>query len=759
MTTAVDAPLLDCARAYAAAGIAVFPVRVQIVDGRKKVTPITAWDKQSTTDPETISIWFGPRGVWRDASIGIDCGKSNLVVVDQDGAEGIANWGALVTEHRIAATWRAATPGDGQHWYFRADPHQPLGNSTSKIAPRVDVRGVGGFVIAPPSTDTRGAYRWLEGEPEWSQLPVVPHLVIDRQTAKRVITPKTRNGQSHTNGHRRFTHDQAIAFCRPHIEALRAAEDGTINDTLNKTAMILGHFVPHFWTERAAVKVLHDALSATMYDGRTWQADNTITSGLTAGVADWTAEKVEPDTNPSHRRPPPTNDDQPEPSQDKTTGPTDIPALPGLPDAFWDSRTVLAHIRQAAWARVQSPDVVFHAVLTRLSALMDHRIKADSGISRPASLNHFAGIVGHSGDGKTQGVKVGEELIPAPEPAELDFEGVLPLGSGEGVAEAYQGMKELPPDGKKKPKEIKTQVRHNAMFYVDEGQTFTKLLYERNGSTTGAALRSGWGGDMIGQRNAQEVTTRIVAEGSYCLGLIVAFQPAVVAGLLADGATGMPQRFCWSTATDPNIPDERVAWPGNLPWNPDIIRRPATIQLPDAIKTQLHRDALARKRGQLILDELDGQQPLMMVKLAALLALLDSRTDVTGEDWELAEIVWDTSCAVRDTLLTMAHTQILRERAAKDDMYVARAVKQSTAVTAASHAVERVARQLAARVHESEGGITHGDGWRSLSGRDRRNGGRGLYDAGVEHAAAQQWIKTGEHGMVPGQSRPAEPPK
>jgi hypothetical protein len=745
-TTDSGTAVADTALRYAAAGLAVFPARVEIIDGRKRVTPISEWRNTSTTDPKLIRLWFGPRGIWRDASLAIDCGKSALVVVDCDGAEGIAAWDALVGEHRIGATWRTATPGQGLHWYFRADPNTAVGNSAGRIAPKIDVRGVGGFVLAPPSADTRGRYHWLEGEPEWDQLPIVPHLVIDRANRRRPPDSTDRRPTGDANG-RRFTLDQAYAFCRPHVENLRAARNGTINDTLNTAAMVLGHFVPDgFWTRQQAEVVLTEALSATVYDGKTWQAGATIESGLDAGERDWQARKVTPGGEA-----PPT----PEPDTDGSPPASPTVALAGLPDTFWDARPVLTHIRRAAWARVQCPDVVLYTVLARMAALMHHQIKVDSGISTPASLNLFAALVGYSGDGKTQGVKVGAELMPAPDRKILDFDGQLPLGSGEGLAEAYQGLRELPAEGKKKPQKIKTQVRHNALFYVDEGQTFCRLLFDRTGSTTGAALRSAWGGEMIGQRNAQEVTTRIVAEGSYALGVIVAFQPTVVTQLLADGGTGMPQRFIWSVAADPNIPDERVGWPGPLPWNPATIREPVTIEMPATVKEQLYRDALARKRGQQVLAELDGQAPLMMVKLAALLALLDSRTEATEDDWALAQTVWDTSRAVRDALVAMAAQRRTREEDARDDRYVGRAVRQASAVTSAEKAIVRVARAIALRVHEADGGMTNGSAFRAMAGRDRDRG-RDFFDAAVEHAAGQGWVHLGEHGLTPGRARPVD---
>jgi bifunctional DNA primase/polymerase-like protein len=283
--------VVDTAMRYVAAGISVFPLNVTITAGRKKVSPISNWDGASSTDPATVREWFDQNGRWRTASLGIDCGKSGLVVVDLDGADGIANWDALVITHRFGATWRSSTPGGGQHWYFRADPAVALGNSASKVAPRVDVRGAGGFVIAPPSTDARGRYTWLEGEPEWAQLPVLPQLVVDR-TATRPQVPH-RVYQPGGNGtQRRFTYAQAVEFCRPSMESLRAAHEGTRNDALNIAAKVLSHFVPQFWSFDQAAGWLDGALDPAYPRD---EAALTTDSAFRSAATDWVAEKVESD--------------------------------------------------------------------------------------------------------------------------------------------------------------------------------------------------------------------------------------------------------------------------------------------------------------------------------------------------------------------------------------------------------------------------------------------------------------------------------
>lgn len=401
--------------------------------------------------------------------------------------------------------------------------------------------------------------------------------------------------------------------------------------------------------------------------------------------------------------------------------------LPGLPVEFWDARPVLSHIRQAAWARVQSPDAVFYTVLAKLSATRNNRLRVDSGISTPASLNTFVGLVGHSGDGKTQGVGVGDALVR--HLFLLDWRGLLGVGSGEGIAEAYMGMVQLDPDGKKE----RGQVHYNALFYVDEGQQLNRLLFERTGATTGAALRSAWVGGDLGQQNATAERTRLLQRDSYALGLIVGYQPEVVAQLLADGATGMPQRFLWSTTTDPTIPDERVPWPGELELDTNLIGRSRDMAMAPEIRDELYQQRLAIKRGQIQMADLDGHAPLMLVKVSALLALLENRASVTLDDWALAKTVWDTSCAVRDQLVAHAAEVARREARQRSEAGIERAVGQQLAIEEIPRQVERLARKITAYLAESpQGRLSNREIKDRLSSRDRPFRSR-AYDLATEN--------------------------
>ena len=109
------------------------------------------------------------RAIWAahpNRNIGLSTGASGLGVVDIDcgpGKDGEASLLKLTTTHgTLPDSWEVITGSGGRHIYFHAD-NFPTGTNTCG-EPHIDTRGVGGYVVAPPSRHISGeAYRWKEG--------------------------------------------------------------------------------------------------------------------------------------------------------------------------------------------------------------------------------------------------------------------------------------------------------------------------------------------------------------------------------------------------------------------------------------------------------------------------------------------------------------------------------------------------------------------------------------------------------------------
>ena len=139
-------PLHKAARDWASAGFFVFPVVV----GRKEPA-IKNNLELATTDLDQIDKW------WAEADYNIGCApdKSGNSVLDVDPPLGFVSLQALEAIHGgMPPTRTMTTPRGGVHYWF--DGEIPSG--ASKLGPKLDTRGVGGYVLMPPSVVYAGEY-------------------------------------------------------------------------------------------------------------------------------------------------------------------------------------------------------------------------------------------------------------------------------------------------------------------------------------------------------------------------------------------------------------------------------------------------------------------------------------------------------------------------------------------------------------------------------------------------------------------------
>jgi hypothetical protein len=158
--------LLEAAENYARRGWRVFPLKPN------NKNPLTAHGvKDATADPAIIRGWWQR---WPNANIGIACGASGLLAVDLDvkhNKDGPAEWRRLAAERGFSenGTLTNCTPSGGRHLLYVMPADGRLGNGQSKLAPGIDTRGEGGYIVAPPSVINGKAYRW-----EDESAPIIP---------------------------------------------------------------------------------------------------------------------------------------------------------------------------------------------------------------------------------------------------------------------------------------------------------------------------------------------------------------------------------------------------------------------------------------------------------------------------------------------------------------------------------------------------------------------------------------------------------
>ena len=140
--------------------------------------------KDATKDPEQVRrLWEK----WPDANIGIPTGRdSDLLVVDIDPRNnGDDSWEKLIREYgSIPDTAEQVTGGDGRHILFR-DAGIPV---PKELAPGIDIKSTGGYIIAAPSLHLSGnRYQWdgIAGKNALLHRAPAPAWLLERLAANR----------------------------------------------------------------------------------------------------------------------------------------------------------------------------------------------------------------------------------------------------------------------------------------------------------------------------------------------------------------------------------------------------------------------------------------------------------------------------------------------------------------------------------------------------------------------------------------------
>jgi hypothetical protein len=216
----------------------------------------------------------------RPRNLGIACGPSRLLVVDEDRPGAFGRYAAEVHQ-AVPATFMVST-GKGMHYYFRSPDEGPaLGNSPGVLAGRgIDIRGAGGYVVAPGSVHGSGVlYAPVDSAapilaaPAWLVAALRPPAVSPPPAPGVGVADLPRYVEKALQG-----------------ETARAVEavPGQRNHALNKAAYNLGRLVgAGVLPEELAARELYRAASVhfgpTSEDMSPGEARATIRSGLLAG--------------------------------------------------------------------------------------------------------------------------------------------------------------------------------------------------------------------------------------------------------------------------------------------------------------------------------------------------------------------------------------------------------------------------------------------------------------------------------------------
>ena len=173
------------------------------------------------------------------------------------------------------------TPRNGFH-LGSGCPIPPLNNSVGKLAPGVDTRGAGGYVIAPGCKLAAGG--------SWKIMSPVTHSELASQVATFGLPYPPAWVIDALQGHPKRLLDGKLTACDGHevldleCSKVRKAPEGTRNDALNRAAFAVGQIIGVGTLSRdEAEERLSDAAIEAGLQER--EVERTIKSGIEAGIS------------------------------------------------------------------------------------------------------------------------------------------------------------------------------------------------------------------------------------------------------------------------------------------------------------------------------------------------------------------------------------------------------------------------------------------------------------------------------------------
>lgn len=676
------------------------------------------WERKATVNQTEIhAMWYHRPTARVGIKTGLACGcgcEDGPDVLDFDVSEGKPG----LEQRRILVdagildgtkTLRVATPSGGEHWWFTGTAQHNKQNDDSVWG--VDLRAHHGMVLAPgnPGYEVRSV-PWDElGKVDWDAVRSCPGILSKPQADRPRVEPPPRRavvslppGRTKLVAPARF--DNPVGeespldwFCRQNDLGQMLVADGW---TYAYTHEERDYYV-------RPGKDPKDGVSANVMtnpDGRqtlinfSTSVDLPTDRGLSAaqylayrdhrGDVREAAKHIRQRLMPQRAVVPTTGLVASPANQDGLAG-TDAPPGPARPSEsppgtdlipvreagppqmvvdFWQRRQILHRIRWLARERRVSPWATLGAVLALASCRIGPHVVLPPIVGGVASLNLLVGLVGPSGKGKGAATAVATEF--------LDVQGrfmVEEVGTSQGIDSSFT---ETP------AKSGPVQFNDVAFFYVPEIDT-VKAHAEMAGSSLLPTLRKMWSGEALGAKYAAKERRRPVRAHAYRASVVAGIQPKRSGVLLHDEDGGTPQRWLWLPVTDPAairrtdrlIPPPYSCAPPTLDfdvWVPQGEQRgekdePVQVEVQPRYEIpvcQIAQDAIIDARElNLISDEasMDSHSLLTRLKVAALLAFLDRRMEVTEDDWQLAEpIMWTSN-------LTRAECQRALEEAEEEE--------------------------------------------------------------------------------------------
>lgn len=591
--------------------------------------------------------------------VGVVPGSRGCLVLDidvkGDGPNGFTYLDELEARHgRLSRDYDISTPSGGAHiWLRKPDHTERIGNK--RLAPHIDVRADGGYVVAPGNP---GYGRWpLIGPP----LSIAPAWVMDilrSDKGKTLDTPYSApearlEDEWHpkvTEAYNRFTprHDRHQTM----IEAVQALASYELLGLAGSTSALqkLEQWFVVAVSDRADEDEARDEYRRAL-EGARRRVQSHESTVLKEREADLGFVQAIRDQQQEEEK------------------------------SFWQELQVLKDIHDKARARMAAPWAVLGAALARTAAAVPPFVTIRTFDDGVIGLNFFVGLVGPSGAGKNLSIDTALALIEYEEK-------VYPVepGSAEGLVRQYVRRKSKTEGGGLE------RLTDSVFFVASEIDTLAAIS-GREGNAVMSVLRNAWSSADLGFAYADPDKNLRVDAHSYRLSLIVGIQPARAGALLDQADGGTPQRFLWMPVIDPSAPADPdpytrgrnkllmpKTWTDRDPHSPpDAFGGFVRLEPCSEALAEIKASRLAVLRGENV-DPLEGHALQLQLKTAALLAILDTgygqhlkdRGEIRSIDlryWQLAKRIKDKSDEVRrsvqETLNNQKRTQNVKQALAR----------------------------------------------------------------------------------------------
>ncbi len=365
----------DAALEFLELGFSVIPIKPGDIEKK----PLIFWKKYQNQLPteEEIYEWWEK---WPNANVGIITGGiSKIFVVDCDGPKAI-QW-AL---ENLPATSVCVSTGreGGLHLYYRLPSGCVINNSVSKLAHKVDVRGEGGYVVAPPSIHENGKQyelNFAEGLRGWEEL-----------TEFDLESIKTKKGPGID-----------LSGVKPMVNIEEPAKEGCRNSRL---AEIAGHYFASGLALNETLNMCLDWNSRNEKPLSNREVENTVNSIYKTHIRNHQQIASEAAIEGTNNFTSITEIDQEnaEPyldGGDIATYPDEVLHPGGLMEEIMD------FIEKTSAASV--PLFNLAASITILGAIAAMKVQTETGLK----TNFYTISIGHSGTGKDAGNKSAQRLL------------------------------------------------------------------------------------------------------------------------------------------------------------------------------------------------------------------------------------------------------------------------------------------------------------------------------------------------------------